>query len=517
MIYKNADHKKFLIITTIAILVFYFPLIIWNDNYKDDYFRIVFNKPDWTILGRPFADILAYFLSVDWQFLPDSSPFFLLIALLIVIFSICYTLSVRNIPFNALTGVLLIAFIFNPFLLSAFLYRYDCLIMSASFAFSLFAWAYFHKSKTLSALFCFISMGFYQAYINIFIVLIILESLYYIYCGHRLKDVFIFLLKAFILTFVTVVVFYTFDKLFIGDYAKSKSSLIFMGKKSIGSYLSIIFENVYSRYFGFLSPTGKAIYIIAICVSLVELQLHFYKDTNFSHKVVRAAISSLFLLFMLPISLGVLLGIVGNGGIEPRLMVQSIFFSVIIVFLVSRFLTRLQDSSLILNYSKFAKTKLTWAIIGYMLLCPLVFSYIANSAIRSQNHQSTYLSQQLAMSLEKYPEDEPAYILGKFGNTAFIQNVVPRMRLIAHMVPDYADWTLWLSLKEYGHDKISFRGPELAETKNYVAALCNNRVQPDVRKKFYAIYDFGDHLFIWLGKKDICLTEYNPSYSVKDN
>lgn len=512
MIYKNADHKNFLITTTIAILVFYFPLIIWNDYYKDDYFRVVLNKPDWGVLGRPFADIFAYFLSADWQFLPDSSPFFLIVALAIIIFSTCYTLSVRNIPFNALTAVLLISFIFNPFLLSALLYRFDCVIMSASIAFSLFAWAYFPKSKGISALFCFISMGFYQAYINIFIVLIILEGLYNIYRGKRLKDVFNFFLSAFVLVFLTALIFYFFDKLFIEEFARTKSTFIFMGDKNIGKYLAVLVENVYSHYFGFLSPTGKVIYGLAICVSLIEIQLHFYKDTLYSHRVVRAAISSLALVFMLPISLGVLLGIVGNSRIEPRLMVQSIFFSVVIVFLVIRFLTRLQAPQLLTSYSAFAKTKFSWLVIGYLLLCPLVFSYIVNSAIRNQNHRTDYLSQQLAMSLENYPKNKPAFILGKFGNTAFIKNLIPRMRLVAHMVPDSADWVLWLSLKEYGHDKIAFRNPDLADTKKYIGQLCSEHVQPDLKKQFYTIYNFTDHLFIWLGNKDICLTEYNPFY-----
>ena len=100
MIWKNTDQKKFLITISIAVLLFYFPLIIGSDYYRDDLFRVVQQKPGWSALGRPFADLFAYILSANWQFLPDSSPFFLVSALLILIASTYRTIQIRKIPFN---------------------------------------------------------------------------------------------------------------------------------------------------------------------------------------------------------------------------------------------------------------------------------------------------------------------------------------------------------------------------------------------------------------------------------
>lgn len=508
MICKNTDQKKFLITASLAILVFYFPLIILNDYYRDDYFRVSSNVPGWIDLGRPFADLLAFFLSANWQFLPDSSPFFLIVSLLIVIASTCYTLSIRKIPYTATTAVLLIGFLFNPFMLAAFLYRFDCLIMAAGIAFSLIAWGYYPKSKALSGLFCFISMGFYQSYINIFIVLIIIESSYYLYNGKNIKYIIQFIIKALFFVFLITLLYYFFSKLFIHDYAQSKSVPIFMGDKTTWHYLAVILENVYSRYFGFLSPTGKIIYILAICISLVEIQLHFYKDTLYSHKIVRAAITSFILIFMLPLSVGVLFGIVGNGHISPRLMVQSIFFSVVIIFLTSRFLTRLQKTCLVSNLNEIAKTKLTWIVIAYLLLCPLVFSYIVNNAIRIQNVRDRYIIEQIATSLEQYPSDKPTYVLGKFGNSPFLHKTIENMRLIAHLVPNLADWTLWLRLKEYSHDNLIWKGNR-KDLEKIVKNICLRDIKPDITRKFYSIYNLGNELFLWVGQNDLCTSEYN--------
>ena len=121
MICENTDQKKFYITATIATLLFYFPLILSNYYYRDDFERLVSQTPGWSEYGRPFADVLAFFLSADWQWMPDSSPFFLIIALCLTIVSACLCLKIRSIPFNAVTATLLVAYLFNPFLLAAYL------------------------------------------------------------------------------------------------------------------------------------------------------------------------------------------------------------------------------------------------------------------------------------------------------------------------------------------------------------------------------------------------------------
>lgn len=516
MIWKNTDQKKFLITISTAVLLFYFPLIIRSDYYRDDLFRVVQQKPGWSALGRPFADLFAYILSANWQFLPDSSPFFLVSALLILIASTYRTIQLRNIPFNAITAVLVITFLFNPFLLSCFLYRFDCVIMSAGVACGLLAWGYYPESKLKAAILCFVAMGFYQSYINVFITLIIVEALYGIYCGNNLREIFNFFVKALLTAFVTAVVFYIFDKFFLDEYAAGKSTFIFMADNGAARYLAVIFENVYARYVGFLSTTGKVIYGVAILLAFIEIQLRFYKDTKFDNPIVRASITSIAFLFMLPLSLGVLLGVVGDGGIPPRLMVQSILFSVAIVYLLLRFLTRIQKPSFASNLDKFAYGKLTWGIIGYILLCPLVFSYIATNAISNQNKRDEYLIQRLATSLEKYPLDKPAYILGGFGTAPFVKLLTKDMRLLAHVIPHNSDWTLWLRLKKYGYDNIIWTATVI-DVNQEVMKLCSSHLEPDVKHPYFKIYDLRDYLFIWVGNRDMCLTEYNTPPKTKSN
>ena len=510
MICDNTDQKKFLITASIATVLFYFPLVIGSYYYRDDFERLLSQKPGWSELGRPFADLLAYFLSADWQWLPDSSPFFLLVALFLTIISTCLSLKIRAIPFNATTAVLVVTYLFNPFLLSAFFYRFDCVIMAMGVACGLLGWAYYKKSKLKSALFCFISMGFYQSYINMFIVLIIMETLYAIYSGKPVYSTVKFAVKAFVFAALICIATYLFDKLFIRDYATVKSQFILFGSKSVWHYFAVMTENVFSRYFGFLSTTGKIFYSVAICLAFIQIQIHFYRHTNFDQPVLRATICSIVFLFMLPISLGVLYGIVGDSGVPPRVMPASIFFSVLIVFLLSRFITGFQQPELIEKIGTFANTKLIWVTLLLLLLCPLVFSYIVNSATRIQNDLNRFYLQRIATSLERYPADKPAVIIGGLGKSPFVAQTVERMRLVAITIPFANAWVISNQLKEFGYNNITNLS-DTPKAHELVTQLCANRASPDITTPYYRIFDLGDYLFISLGKKNMCLGEYNDN------
>lgn len=507
MICKSTDQRNFLITATIAALVFYFPLLIGSYYYRDDFGRLVTQTPGWTEFGRPFADLLTLFLSADWQWMPDSSPFFLLAALFLTITSACLSLKIRAIPFNVTSAVLLVTYIFNPFLLSAFLYQFDCVIMAMGLTCGLLGWAYYPRSKLKAAALCFVAMGFYQSYINMFIVLVFIEALYALYNGEKISTAVKFFIKAILIAAIVSILFYFFAKLFIYDYAEAKSQFVFASDKGTWHHLAVSTENVFSRYFGFLSLTGKVIYGLAICVAFIQIQLHFYKDTKFDNPLLSAAICSISLLLMLPISLGVLYGIVGDSGIPPRLMAPSIFFSISIIFLVLRFLTRFQKPELRTAPATFAATKLNWAIIGILLLCPLVFSYIVNSAIRIQNTLGRYYLQRLATSLEKYPAEKPAFIFGGLGNSIFVKGVSERMRLVAIMIPHTSDWVTSFRLKEFGYNNIT----PIPDThaKELVTKLCAAQTMPDIDTPYYRIFDLGDQNFIWLGKKNMCVSRYN--------
>ncbi|WP_279090529.1 glucosyltransferase domain-containing protein [Bartonella apis] len=510
MICENTDQKKFYITATIATLLFYFPLILSNYYYRDDFERLVSQTPGWSEYGRPFADVLAFFLSADWQWMPDSSPFFLIIALCLTIVSACLCLKIRSIPFNAVTAALLVAYIFNPFLLAAYLYRFDCVIMAMGLTCSLLGWAYYKNSKIKSAIFCFISMGFYQSYINMFIILVLVETLFDIYRGRKISIAIRYFIKSVIFAALITVFFYFFDKIFIDEYAAVKGQFIFQSSKGAAHYIAVTTENVFSRYFGFLSTTGKILYGIAICVGFAQIQLHFYRDTHFDKPVLRAAICSIAFLFMLPISLGVLYGIVGDSGIPPRVMPQSIFFSVCVLFLLIQFATRLQKLENQRGALTFANTKATWGIIGFFLLFPLVFSYILNSAVRIQNDLNRYYLYRIATSLESFPPEKPIYILGGLGTSSYIKDTAERMRLIAVMIPHGSDWLLSSQLKEFGYNNIKM----ISNTRlaaQLVTELCNQNRLPDINTMNYRIFDLDEFLFISLGRKNMCLSDYNEN------
>ena len=351
--------------------------------------------------------------------------------------------------------------------------------MAMGVACGLLGWAYYNQSKLKSALFCFVSMGLYQSYINMFIVLVIMEALNAIYSGKPVYSTVKFVIKALVFAALICIATYFFDKLFINEYVIGKSQFIFFGEKGVWNYFAVMMENVFSRYFGFLSTTGKILYSVAICLAFIQIQLHFYRHTNFDHPVLRATICSIAFLFMLTISLGVLIGIVGDGVIPPRVMPASIFFSVLIVFLLSRFITVFQQPELIEKIGTVAHTKLIWVTLLVLLLCPLAFSYIVNSATRIQNDLNRFYLQRIATSLESYPADKPAVIIGGLGKSLFVAQTAERMRLVAIIIPFANAWEFSSRLKEFGYNNITNLSDKL-KAHEFVTQICANRASPNI-------------------------------------
>lgn len=149
-------------------------------------------------------------------------------------------------------------------------------------------------------------------------------------------------------------------------------------------------------------------------------------------------------------------------------------------------------------------------MIVFFLLFPLVFSYILNSAVRIQNELNRYYLYRLATSLEKYPPEKPAYILGGLGTSIYLKDTVQRMRLMAIMIPHGSDWLFSSQLKEFGYTNVT----NLANTPKaheLVRQLCSTNKVPDIKTMNYRIFDLGDFLFISLGRKSMCLSDYNKT------
>ena len=182
---------------------------------------------------------------------------------------------------------------------------------------------------------------------------------------------------------------------------------------------------------------------------------------------------------MLPISLGVLIGIVGDGVIPPRVMPASIFFSVLIVFLLSRFITVFQQPELIEKIGTVAHTKLIWVTLLVLLLCPLAFSYIVNSATRIQNDLNRFYLQRIATSLERYPADKPAVIIGGLGKSLFVAQTAERMRLVAIIIPFANAWEFSSRLKEFGYNNITNLSDKL-KAHEFVTQIFANRASPNI-------------------------------------
>ena len=164
---KNNFYKLFLLI-----IVFSFPIIINNNFYIDDNVRLITGSPDWSWVGRPFADYLYYFLSGN-KLIDDFFPISLILGILF------FCLIVSNIikEDKSWLGILPYSFfIVNPFFLQNLNYRFDSLPMLIAVSMGIYAFFYESNKKYKEWIFPICSLvlclGFYQPCVNIFLMLI---------------------------------------------------------------------------------------------------------------------------------------------------------------------------------------------------------------------------------------------------------------------------------------------------------------------------------------------------------
>ena len=161
---------------TILSLVFLFclPIIIYNGYYIDDNIRIITGNPDWTWVGRTFADYLMISLSLN-KHIDDFSPIPLIIGLSIFSYVLYYSIK-RIIPNPTLINIMPFLFIIvNPFFMQNLTYKFDSLPMILALSCSVLAFFINMDNKlkewSLRILLLFVCLELYQPCANVFLIL----------------------------------------------------------------------------------------------------------------------------------------------------------------------------------------------------------------------------------------------------------------------------------------------------------------------------------------------------------
>ena len=138
---KNEQIQLFLVFFMFSFLYF-FSVVYSNSFYGDDFVRIYTGEFGWTGLGRPLAAVIAYFYSMNTAVIIDPSPLSYIISMLFLSAS-SYLIFIKFDQVSNGNGKFFgILFIFNPFFISNFSYRFDGIgmslgLLSTTLAFSL--------------------------------------------------------------------------------------------------------------------------------------------------------------------------------------------------------------------------------------------------------------------------------------------------------------------------------------------------------------------------------------------
>lgn len=318
--------KCFLMLLTLAYVLYLFPYITSQHYFMDDNVRVIIGNPDWGWQGRPLADYIMYFLSSNMKRITNLNPMPLLLSMGLLL-SVIYYIIKKHI--NSIQIKLLIPYFFiigNPFFVHNLLYQYDSSLMISAMSLAIFAFFYEDTNKIkengIIILSLIASLSLYQPCANIYLALIAGNFLIKIKKHHSLKDLYGEILKF----CVSTVLYYLIIMKILG-FSTPRShflslshpfEIIKMTFNKVEFFISSLFLNIPVMQFSLI--------IIFSCMFLVTISKEIIKEKKLHYRIL--LILSPFALFL---SLWGGLLLIKEPLIQPR---EFVVFSAIL-FIVS--------------------------------------------------------------------------------------------------------------------------------------------------------------------------------------
>lgn len=489
---KKSNIRFFQLVTG-ALLLFYLPLLLSHPYFRDDWSRATDEIASFRAMGRVFAGYFLHFLTSDYQNLTETTPLFQFASIVVIIVCVCFALKIRKIPYTPLTATAVIAFLFNPFFIECILYRYDSLTMSIALMSALLGWAFLPKKPIIAALLLILSLGTYQPFVNLFILLGVAEFAFNLVNGKSIKESIYTLLR---LCIIYCIAFAVYRLAIIPAYSvkTGRSSLIPFDHDGWLIVLRKIVTTI-RIYPGFLSLTGKIIYGVGILLALCGIIATCLKKAKDKH-ILRIIIVLAALLILFPLSYGPFL-FLSDTVIGPRILAPMIVFSAITIFFAMGFLLS--------NTRKWP----AYVFATLFLLCPLSFCYMTNNALVNQDNFEDFINKDAASQiLHKFSGKETVFIDGTLPAAPLVAGGIKRYSGMAQIVIPAQPWVSQLRLKSLGVQNVIFewRPKKTIEIKN---KICRDHIAPAVQSRYYALYPVENNLFVWLGD-DVTCPETTP-------
>lgn len=276
------NNKSLYTVIFSLVLLFALPIILYNGYYIDDNIRIITGNPDWSWVGRTFADYLMITLSLN-KYIDDFSPIPLIIGIATLSFVLYYAINKTFKETPTLINIIPFVFIIvNPFFMQNLTYKFDSLPMILALSAATLAFFIEIENKVKNIVvklgLIFISLELYQPCANVFLILGACNLLIDIKNNKKTSDYKEFLSIVFIYA-ISILLYMLFEKVVHPDIVLSRGHIV-----PFNEFPITIKENINELFKMASFLTGK----IGVAIFVLPILLYWGININ---KTIKSNIS----------------------------------------------------------------------------------------------------------------------------------------------------------------------------------------------------------------------------------
>lgn len=420
---------------TLLLGLYVLPIMLADRYYQDDLSRSLRGVTGWNNDGRPLTEQIIKWLCGGT---PIGDIFPLTLILSVILLAYVLTLYIRhNLP-GCYPMFLLLAVGFsvpaNPFMLSSFSYRFDCITMVLALCAAVVVYALpqqyaLWKVFCLSFWACMILLMTYQPCCGIYIALCALE-LFFMFQNAAVKFTRI-IVRAGALCASVLVYYFMIMKHYIPDTGWQKSAYQFSFSSEAG-FLDSVFQN--------LTLLGKQIdvYLISVPAPILTVTALLLIGGMLSLVVNIGRSGQSFRMIRLCYVILLPLLVIG-GCMFPLLVLTPSNFSISVHSLIALCGFGLWSGVMLCCLPR-RFDKLTALLLIPCMLFSFTLSYTYGNALKSQARYEEYLTYQIVHDLDTLNADEQYQYLtiqGRAPRSPETEMLCAKYPLLKHLIPLY--------------------------------------------------------------------------------
>lgn len=474
------NNKSLYTVIFSLVLLFALPIILYNGYYIDDNIRIITGNPDWSWVGRTFADYLMITLSLN-KYIDDFSPIPLIIGIATLSFVLYYSINKTFKETPTIINIIPFVFIIvNPFFMQNLTYKFDSLPMILALSAATLAFFIEIENKVKNIIvklgLIFISLELYQPCANVFLILGACNLLIDIKNNKKTSDYKEFLSIVFIYA-ISILLYMLFEKVVHPDIVLSRGHIV-----PFNEFPITIKENINELFKMASFLTGK----IGVAIFVLPILLYWGININ---KTIKSNISWISKILYISSPIIIFLFIWGPLiVIEEKISLPRELPTIGVLLLL--------NSWILINSSKKIKALSYIPYIFYIssvLLCGLFIN-----TLKIQDSFNDVIYNNLYANITNDPNLYNVKEIKINGNVPinpiFAKKVKenPYFYTLTMATPEWVSRAI-LIRKGLRQVKISFDGND----KNILKKITDEKVKSSVNNQNYMIYKHNNITYVW--------------------